>query len=343
MLLVSLRDLQWRRRRFLIAIVAAALVFAMTLLLSGVNNTLHQEPKRIVNALGADAFVVPSGSSGPFTSTNTVDTSRAEELLELPGVTEVTPFAYFHATLEGKDMNVLGLGSSALQRMDVKNGRTGTAAGEVMASTQAPVDVGDEIEVAGSPMTVVGTTRQTTFNFGVPTLLVTIEDAQKMLFSGAPLATAFMIRGTPTSAPDGLRVMSVDDVIDDMRRPIKQGASSIQFINVLLWIVAAGIIGSIVYLSSLERVGDFAVLKATGTSTRTLVMGLALQAVILCAASALVAAVLVQFLKPGFPFDVEITFRSYVTLPLIAVVVGLLASLAGLRRAVAVDPALAFG
>ena len=34
---------------------------------------------------------------------------------------------------------------------------------------------------------------------------------------------------------------------------------------------------------------------------------------------------------------------AYVALPLAAMVIGLLASLAGFRRAVAVDPALAFG
>jgi putative ABC transport system permease protein len=39
----------------------------------------------------------------------------------------------------------------------------------------------------------------------------------------------------------------------------------------------------------------------------------------------------------------EISAGSYVLLPIVAVVVGLLASLAGLRRAVGVDPALAFG
>jgi putative ABC transport system permease protein len=65
--------------------------------------------------------------------------------------------------------------------------------------------------------------------------------------------------------------------------------------------VAAGIIGSIVYLSALERQREFAVLKATGAANRSLLAGLALQAVLLSAAAA------------------------------------------GLRRAVGVQPALAFG
>jgi putative ABC transport system permease protein len=39
----------------------------------------------------------------------------------------------------------------------------------------------------------------------------------------------------------------------------------------------------------------------------------------------------------------EISRGAYLFLPVIAVLVGVLASLAGLRRAVGVDPALAFG
>jgi putative ABC transport system permease protein len=48
-------------------------------------------------------------------------------------------------------------------------------------------------------------------------------------------------------------------------------------------------------------------------------------------------------LGPNLSLPVSISWRAYVLLPLIAVAVGLLASLAGLRRAVAVDPASAFG
>jgi putative ABC transport system permease protein len=40
---------------------------------------------------------------------------------------------------------------------------------------------------------------------------------------------------------------------------------------------------------------------------------------------------------------VDIPTLAFVLLPVIAVVIGLLASVAGLRRAITVDPALAFG
>jgi putative ABC transport system permease protein len=44
-----------------------------------------------------------------------------------------------------------------------------------------------------------------------------------------------------------------------------------------------------------------------------------------------------------FPLLIVVPTSAYISLPLVATVVGLLASLAGFRRAVAVDPALAFG
>jgi putative ABC transport system permease protein len=49
-----------------------------------------------------------------------------------------------------------------------------------------------------------------------------------------------------------------------------------------------------------------------------------------------------QVLKPLFPLPVTMEVGAYFVLPLVALVVGILASLAALRRAVAVDPALAF-
>jgi putative ABC transport system permease protein len=47
-------------------------------------------------------------------------------------------------------------------------------------------------------------------------------------------------------------------------------------------------------------------------------------------------------IAPTFPLQVEIPELAYVMLPAVAVGVGLAASVAALRRAVRIDPALAF-
>jgi putative ABC transport system permease protein len=128
-----------------------------------------------------------------------------------------------------------------------------------------------------------------------------------------------------------------------MLRPLRVAWSSITIVAGLLWIVAVLIVGSVVYLSALERLRDFAVFKAIGVPTRSILSGLALQAVIVAVLAAALGVVLALMLGPAFPMLVVIPTVAYLALPVVAIAIGLLASVAGLRRAVAVDPALAFG
>ena len=119
--------------------------------------------------------------------------------------------------------------------------------------------------------------------------------------------------------------------------------SSITIVAVLLWVVAALVVGSVIYLSALERLRDFAVFKAIGVPTRNIAAGLAMQSVIVALLAALVGAGLSRLLGPLFPMQVIVPAEAFIALPVIAVVIGLIASATGLRRAVSVDPAIAFG
>ena len=128
-----------------------------------------------------------------------------------------------------------------------------------------------------------------------------------------------------------------------MLGPLDDAMSSISLVRFLLWLVAATIIGSVLYLQAMERTRDFAVFKATGTSTWAIGVGLALQAVVLSLAAAVLAALLALVLAPLFPMNVEIPASGFALLPVVTVVVGLLASLISLRKTATVEPALAFG
>ena len=52
-LLTALRDMQWRRLRFAIAVAGTSLVFAMTLVLTGLTNGFRAEDERTVDSLGS--------------------------------------------------------------------------------------------------------------------------------------------------------------------------------------------------------------------------------------------------------------------------------------------------
>ena len=340
----TLRDLQWRRRRFMIAITGTALVFAMTLLLSGLSASFTLETDRTLKAIGGDVWVVKEGASGPFTAFSPVPETDAARVAEVDGVTEAQPIIYLHQTVgdEPKDINLFGVVPGALGEPSVSKGRGLQGPGEALADSTLGADVGETVQMAGRDYEVVGVTKHTTLNGGIATMFITLDDAQTLL-GGNAIASAIVATGAPTAPIDGLRVMTLDEARTDLLRPLKNASQSIDFVKILLWIVAACIIGSIVYLSAMERTRDFAVFKATGTSNGALGAGLALQAVILAIAAAVLASVIAILLAPVFPLPVEIPTSAFVILFGIAIVVGLLASLAGLRRAVKVEPALAFG
>src|SRR5262249_47834535 len=149
--------------------------------------------------------------------------------------------------------------------------------------------------------------------------------------------------GTPTAVPEGLTVRTNAQVRADLSRTLKQSTQTLQLINGLLWLTAAGVIGSIIYMTALEPVRDIAVLKATGASGGSVMGGLAFEALVLAVLASIIAILLALLLAPLFPFAVEVPTRSYITLLIVAIVVGLLASLAGLRRVARIDPAAAFG
>jgi putative ABC transport system permease protein len=174
-------------------------------------------------------------------------------------------------------------------------------------------------------------------------VFVTNTDARRSALYGQALASALVVRGQVERPPPGTQVLTNTDVFADLRRPLKSGAGTIDMMRYLLWLVAAGIVGSILYLQAMERTRDFAVFKAIGITGRSLAFGLATQAVALALLATVVAIMLSIALAPLMPVRAEVPRSAYLLMPAVAMVISVLASLFGLRRAVSVDPALAFG
>ena len=343
--LISLRDLQWRRRRFAIGVVATALVFALGLVLSGVKASFDNEIRRTVNSFGADVWLLKAGSLGPFTAPRPLAASRAKDVRRLPGVKRADPVVLLGATTttpSKRNLNLVGVVPGGVGSPPGEQGRKLARPGAAIADDRLGLDVGDRLVLNGANLHVVDVTHGMTYFAGIPRVTISVRLAQRLGLDNQRLATAIVTQGRPRTVPRSLALLDNSEVKRDLERPIKPAKDTINLIRILLWIVASGIIGAIVYLSVLERVGDFAVLKAIGVSGRDLLAGLLLQAVLLSLLSALLAVGLQAAIAPAIAMSVEVPTVTFLTLPLIAVVVGALASFLGLRRALAVDPALAF-
>lgn len=343
MLTAALRDLQWRKRRFVIAIVGTGLVFAMTLVLTGLANGFRVEATRTVDSLGLDGFLVKSGATGPFLGSSAFPATK----LQVPGVELAVPLVYGSATMTDRgnprSVNVFGAPERGPGIPAMKEGRPPTEPHETAVSDTMDMPIGNTIEVGSRNLQIVGIVHDSTALAGQPNIFLTVAGAQKLLFSGQQLISSIGVQGMPDRAPSGYLLVTRDGAINDLLRALNGARQAMTLMAGLLWVVAALIVGSMIYMSALERTRDFAVFKAVGVPTRSILAGLAMQAVIVAVLAAALGGALSVLLGPLFPMRVDIPQVAFLLLPVVAITIGVLASLAGLRRAVTVDPALAFG
>lgn len=347
MILITLRDMQWRARRIVIGVVATALVLAITALLGALHDGFLDETDRTIDFFGADTWIVPSDVSGPFTANSPLDHAAIQSIRSLAGADDVTPVAIFRHVIEGADaaytdVNVIAYEPGGVVEPRLVSGRAPVTTGEAVVDVRLGVDPGSVIDLAGRRLRVVGTVRDLTYNGGTPTVLITLEEGQLVAFDGRDLATAVVMHDAPSTLPDGLSAMSPAQVRDDLRRPLAVATTAIGIVAGLLWLVAAGIVGMLSFLSGLDRHRDFAVYKAHGVATSRLLVSLLYESVVVSLLAGGLALLLAFGLAPLFPVTISLTLTDGVMLLGLSLLMGIAAGLLSVRGPVRVDPALAF-
>ena len=225
MLFAALRDMQWRRRRLVIAIVSTGLVFAMTLVLTGLANGFRVEAQRTVDSIGVDTFVVKAGAAGPFLG--------------------ATPFARSRLGSGRRFARRRGCGPTGLRGDDVKEGtstRNVTAFGapehgpgmprvsegrapstpdEAAVSSTLGRHVGDDLQVGAHTLRIVGIVPNSTALAKMPNIFLTTEGLQQLAYNGQPMVTSIGIVGTPRQLPDGYQTVDRAAGVNDLLRPLK--------------------------------------------------------------------------------------------------------------------------
>ena len=238
---------------------------------------------------------------------------------------------------------MLGVVPGGVGSPHLATGRSLTQPDTAIADKSLGVSIGQTLQLNGYRFKVVGIVNGVTYFAGQPVVFVSLESADRIGSDGASVATAVLVKGQPQRPVPGFTELTDAKVRADLSRPTTQAAKTIQLIEVLLWLVAAAIIGAIVYLSALERRADFAVLKAVGSPSSHLFIGLMIQAVLVALGAAIIGILVEIPMSRGSQMAVRLSPSDYVAVPVVAVIVGVLASILPARRAAVVDPAIAFG
>lgn len=342
MILLTFRDLVFRKTRFIVVTVLGAVVFALLFVMTGLVNQFNLEPADTVEQFGADEWVLPEGVSAPFTTVSVMPAAA----LDAVDAADKAPVVISRSSVaeggEPEEVVLVGFATGRLGAPQIVEGREPAAAGEVALDRSADIDLDAAVTLGGQPFTVVGLTENATVLAGIPFAYLTLPEAQMLAFTTTAVISSVLVAGDLGSLPSGLASLTSDDVVDQTLQPLDGAIASIDLVRALLWIVAAIIVGAVVYLSALDRQRDFAVLKAVGTSNSSLLGSLALQAVLIALGAVALAAIIQIFLAPQFPLPVSVPPRAFWQLPLLAVVMALAAGAIGMRKVLRADPSQAF-
>jgi putative ABC transport system permease protein len=320
----------------------------MALAMSGLAAGFSAEINWTIGGIGATRWVLSDNAHGRISNGSLLPQADVTAISQSPGVTGAAGLVVLPqqpARINGKNKTVLVFGVEAGNIGDpaVTSGQALSGPGQVVADNRAGAAVGSQITVGSMSFRVVGQVVNRTMLAGTPVVFMSLHDAQALDLGGRPLITAVVTRGVPSQVPAGLDVLTNSAIEQDNLTPLAGAISSINNSKIIMWVVAAMIVAALLYVSALQRVRDFAVLKALGSSSLLLFESLALQAVVVTLLAAVFAAIVANFMGVFFAQPVVIPASAFATLPVIAIVVGLLSSLVAVRRATSADPAAAFG
>jgi len=345
--MVAWPDFRARLQRFLVIGLGMALVLAITLLLSAFSEGFQLRSEQLLNVFGGDQFIVAEGSSGPMTSSTPLPPGLTETLLD-SGVEARPMFLTPNAvSVNGAPAGVIVVGSAGDEPgIRLTAGRMFDGPGEAVTDEAlVELELGDEFVLAGRPFTVVGTVEHATWDVATAGLFIDRNEAQDMLAGGQHVVTAIAIEGNGElpALPAGVTVQTRQQAFDDVVSRTADTKRSIDAFKVTLWVLAIVIVGAVLYLAAIERVRDFAIFKATGASNLDLVFGLGIQAAIVGVIAGVLSIGLAHLMKPVYPGLLSLPFTVAWPVVPVSVVIAVLSSIVGVRRAIKVDPSQAFG
>lgn len=361
---VGRRFLFHDRRHAALTVLGVAASLLLVLVLGGIFTGAIDRVTSYIRTSPAELFVSQAGVRTMHMSASTLPADTADRVARVPGVDWSAPIAFASGSIGGPDGRQL----SYLIGYDTATGRGGPdllaegrtpGRGEGVLDEQAAenlgLGLGDRLTVMGSSVRVVGLSTGGT-SITNTTVFVDLAEFGR-IHDGR---TSYVLVGVEPGVDesdladrirdeiDGVTVQTRDEfaasearIVTDMSADLLRLMSSIG-LSIALAVIALGLM-----TATLNRLRDFAVLKALGARTGRLAAAVAMQvllSVVLAAAVATAAALLIAWLLPlaAPSIQITVTASAVARTTASALVVGLLAAVWPLRRVTMLDAATAF-
>lgn len=367
-----LKDMRYRRARVILTALGITVLISLILLLGGIMNGMRIQARQYIESTGADVWISAEGSGGAFIGFSMVVEEYMAFLNSAQGLTpdSASPlvFAQARPTVRGKSTKAIVVGYKLGKLGGPKHaieGRMFTASNfedyrpedpvpyEVVIDEKMGLEIGEQITLGNEKVRVVGKAESRMFVLDTPLLFMDVRIAQKILFGNTPHVNMMIAKSGVSQQPlqvatglDGLETIearTLKQTLDDIiAYYVDEPMKAVQFLRVMLWLAAGILVGMITYVTMLEKTQEIGVLKAVGASDYY-VMGLLLKQVVLISAVGVLLGLILSYLfAVAAPIFVAINFVESIIVACISFIVCCGSGYLAARKAIEVDPMIAF-
>ncbi len=356
--------------RFAAITAALALITFLVLMLSALADGLFYGATGALRATTANAWAFNGETPGSLIRSQ-LPVDDAEKFRAVPGVEAASAVGLLLAAGDCPaglvDLAVFGVGfggdagDAGLPR-ELAAGRLPAPGEDDLAAVDeklatAGVTIGSEITVGGVAVKVVGLTVDSTYQLQ-PSVWTTISTWERMRSAVRPETRGLMgqvnavaLKLAPGANPvnvagqvPGTKVLTAEEAA--LAIPgVTQQKSSLSAIIYAALLVAVLVVALFFALLVLEKRELFAALKAIGTSTGRLAVGVVTQAFIASLAGVVTGSIVARLVGNLLPAEIPALFRTdtLIEVAVFVVVASVAGALLSLRRIARIDPATALG
>ena len=352
------------KRRATLTVLGVAASLLLVLVLDGIFAGAVDRVTYYIRTSPADVFVSQAGVRTMHMSASTLPADVPDRVAQVPGVAWAASIAFASGSVAGPQGRQL----TYLIGYDTRTGRGGPTAlvagrlpgsGEAIIDEQAADRLGigldDRFTVMGMPVRAVGfatggsSITNTTVFVDLAEFGRIHDDRVSYVLAGLDAgADPNTVTDRIQAEVDGVTAQSREQFAESEARIVTDmSADLLRLMSTIGLVIALAVIALGLMTATLNRLRDFAVLKALGARTPRLARAVAMQVlltVVLASAVATTAALGLAWLLPTAApaVQISITASAVAQSTAAALVVGLIAALWPLRRIAALDAATAF-
>lgn len=356
---LAIREMKYAKARYALIAAIMVLVAFLVLFVTGLAQGLAYDNAASVKNMAATHFIVEQDSNHRFTRSQ-VDRSQLQKAAAIAGDENAEPLGVKMTTVipsgdtAKMDVTFFAVRPEGWLAPDVTGGASLSDGnrGQVLADEKLADDgvkIGTVLvdQTSGTPWTVIGFVKNESFSH-TPALFVN-EREWSDLQAGAGY-NAIAIKGTKETAGKLQAALSRTEVITKAEAVsaipgYKEEQGSLLMMVVFLFVISAFILAVFFYVITIQKTGQFGILKAIGTRTAYLAGSVASQVLVLSVGSLVVSILLVRLfqamLPSSMPFQLGVSVLSYTCLSFMAM--SLAGSLVSVWKVAKIDALDAIG